>query len=118
MKIIIKETSAIQTLSIIDPKSGVDYIADFIGNTGALIDGQFRWDEERDAYVCDQATFEWWDAVVTANQALANRLHALALEHGSEAVDEVIYAAGSSVDLADHAPNLQQALDDAFGATG
>ena len=113
MKIIIKETSAVETLSIIDPKSGVDYISDFIGNTGALNDGQFEWDEDRDAYVCDQETFDWWDTVVTANQSLDDRIHELVEEHGSEAVYEVIRAAGS-VDLEDHAANVNQALDEAF----
>lgn len=116
MKIIIKETSAVETLSIIDPKSGVDYISDFIGNTGALIDGQFEWDEDHDAYVCDQEAFDWWSAVVTANQALDDRIHDLVQEHGSEKVYEVIHAAGS-VDLEDHAANVNQALDEAFGST-
>lgn len=113
MKIIIKETSAVETLSIIDPKSGVDYIADFIGNTGALIDGQFAWDADRDAYVCAQDTYDWWDAVVTANQALYDRIHDLVQDHGLEAVYEVIDAAGS-VDLEDHAANVNQALDEAL----
>lgn len=115
MKIIIKETSATETLSIIDPKSGVDYISDFISNTGALIDGQFEWDEDRDAYVCDQDTFDWWSVVVTTNQALNDRIHDLVQEHGSEKVYEVIHAAGS-VDLEDHAANVNQALDEAFGS--
>lgn len=114
MKIIIKETSAVETLSIIDPKTGVDYISDFIGNTGALIDGQLEWDEDRDAYVCDQETFDWWDTVVTANQSLDDRIHELVKEHGSAAVYEVINSAGS-VDLEDHAANVNQALDGAFG---
>lgn len=115
MKIIIKETSAVETLSIIDPKSGVDYILDFIGNTGALIDDRFEWDEERDAHVCDQETFDWWDTVVTANQSLDDRIRELVKEHGSEAVYEVIHAAGS-VDLEEHAANVNQALDEHFGS--
>ena len=45
---------------------GAPYIADFAGNAGALSDGQFEWNEERDAYVCDQATYDWWAAVVKA----------------------------------------------------
>lgn len=113
MEIIIKETDAVETLSIIDPKSGVDYISDFVGNTGALIDGQFDWDEDRDAYVCDQETYNWWDTVVTANQSLVDRIHELIQDHGSETVYEVIWAAGS-VDLEDHAANVNQALDVAF----
>lgn len=115
MKIIIKEKSENKTLSIVDPRSGVDYILDFIGNAGAFVDGQFKQDDERDAYICDQATFDWWDAVVTANQALNDRINALAQEHDYETVYKVIYAAGS-VDLEDHAANVNQALNEAFGS--
>lgn len=115
MKILIKETSETKTLSIIDPKSGCDYISDLIGNEGALNDGQFSWGEDHDAYLCEQDTFDWWDAVVTANQALNYRIHDLVQDHGVEAVYKVIHAAGS-VDLEDHAANVNQALDEAFGS--
>lgn len=80
MKIIIKETQKIETLSIIDPKTGVDYISDFVGNTGALIDGQFEWNEDRDAYICDQETYDWWKEGVASNQKLVNRTHELVKE--------------------------------------
>ena len=116
MNIIIKETAAAETLSIIAPDSGVDYISDFVGNAGGFVDGQFVWDDEQDAYVCDQETFDWWDAVVRANQALDDRIHECVQEHGSEKVYEAIHDAGS-VDLEDHAANVNQALDEAFGPT-
>ena len=115
MNIIIEKTCENKTLSIIDPDSGVDYISDFIGNHGALADGQFTWDDERDAYVCDRETFAWWADVVEANQALEDRIHGLVQEYGAEKVYEVVHAAGS-VDLEDHAGNVNQALDEAFGA--
>ena len=114
MKIIIKETQKIETLSIIDPKTGVDYIADFVGNAGALIDGQFEWNEEFDAYICDQETYDWWEEVISDNQELDNRIHELAKVHGSEAVHNAICEAGS-IDLEDHAANVNRALDEAFG---
>ncbi len=116
MKIIIKETSAVETLSLIDPKSGVDYIYDFIGRTGALNDGQFEWDADHDAYVCDQETFDWWRDVVEANQVLEYRIDALAKEHGLEKVYEVINEL-DSVDLEDHAAHINRALDEVFGFT-
>ena len=125
MNIIIEKTCENKTLSIIDPDSGVDYIADFIGNHGALSDGQFTWDDERGAYVCDQDTFDWWDAVVKANQALDDRIHDLVQEHGVEKVYEVANEAGgigcfttpSSV-VFEVAANVNQALDEAFGFCG
>ena len=115
MDIIIKETAAVETLSIIDPDSGIDYISDFVGNAGGFADGQFEWDEELGAYVCAQDRFDWWDAVVAANQALEDRIHDLVQEHGAEKVYAAIHDAGS-VDLEDNAANVNQALDEAFGA--
>lgn len=114
MNIIIKESGARHTLSIIDPESGVNYIQDFIGNAGALIDGQFEYDDDQDAFVCDQATFDWWIAVVSDNQSLNDRIHDLKQEHGFDAVTAVIGSSGI-VDLEDYAPLENQALDQAFG---
>lgn len=116
MNILIKETLAVETLSIIDPKSGVDYISDFIGNTGALIDGQFAWDEEKNTYVCDQETFNWWNKVVGEHQALNYRIQDLTEEHGSEAVnDAYIDQERCHVDLEDLPYQINTALDEAFG---
>lgn len=114
MEIIIRETGKCETLSIIDNKTGVDYINDFVGNHGALDDGQFDFDADRGVYVCNQETFEWWDAVAADHQKLECRINALINEHGSEAVREVIEAAGS-FELEDYAANINNALDDAFG---
>jgi hypothetical protein len=114
MKIFIKETSASAVLSLIDPKSGTEYASDFVGSEGATSDGQFTWDEALDAYVCDQATFDWWDTVVTDHQALDDRTHALVQIHGLHEVYEVIDSAGSG-DLENHAANVNQAFDAAFG---
>ena len=111
MKIIIRETNAAEELSIIDPDNGVDYIADFIGNTGALMDGQFEWDEELDAQVCDQATFDWWDTVVDDNQELTDRIHEMLKIYDQDAVYKVI-GENSNVDLEDHASVINAALDE------
>lgn len=114
MKIIINETNTIESLEIIDPCTGIDWIKDFIGNAGALSDGQFEWDDEQDAYLCDQATFDWWEKVVLDNENLENRIYALRQQYGDDAVDSAIMAAGSN-DLESHAGYLNQALDEAFG---
>lgn len=111
MKIIIKETGVTETLEIIDPTTGVNYIADFIGNTGALMDGQFEWDEELDAQVCDQATFDWWNTVVDNNQELTDRIHEMLKIYNQDAVYKVI-GENSNVDLEDHASVINAALDE------
>jgi len=108
MEIIIKETSEVENISIIDPTSGVNYISDFIDSSA------FDWDEDRDAYVCDRETFDWWDTVVADHQLLNERIADLVKEHGSEAVYEVVNTAGN-VDLADYAATVNQNLDDVFG---
>ena len=114
MKIVIRETGEIKGLSIVNPQSGIDYIKDFVGNTGALDDGQFSRDDERDAYICDQGTFVWWATVVADNQALEDRINDLVQEHGQQAVYQAVQTAGA-VDLEDHASVVDQVLDDAFG---
>lgn len=114
MKVIIKENSEVQALSIINPESGIDYILNFLGHQGALLDGQFEWSEELDAHVCDQETFDWWYEVVTANQSLEDRIFVLVKEHGSQAVYEVIHDS-SNADLKSHVEKVNQALDEAFG---
>ena len=111
MKIIIRETNATKELSIIDPASGVNYIADFIGNTGALVDGQFVWNEELDANVCDQGTFDWWDTVIDDNQDLEDRIHEMLKIYDQDAVYKVI-GEKCNVDLEDYASVINAALDD------
>jgi len=111
MKVIIKETGAKEELCIIDPKTGCDYIADFIGNVGGFRD--FEYNEDEDAYETTMATFSWWEKVVSDNQALDYRIADMKEQHGADAVNDVI--SGVSVDLEDHASAVNTALDEAFG---
>lgn len=112
INIIIKDTDKQETLSIVDQK-GIDYIKDFIGNYGAFNDGQFTYNDDKDVYICDQDTFDWWSKVVSDNQALKNRLAELRETFGSDAVQEVIDQA-SDVELEDLALSVNNALDEAF----
>lgn len=114
MDIIIRESQKTEELSIIDPRTGVNYISDFVGNTGAHTDGQFEWDEDKDAYICDQDTFDWWSKVVDDNQKLEDRIYQLREEHGHDAVEQAIGDA-FDCDLEDHARAVNQVLDDVFG---
>lgn len=112
MDIIIKETGARELLEILDPNTGVDWIQDFIGNYDAFSDGQFIWDEEQDAYLCDQVTFDWWAKVVADHELLENRIFELYKEYGDKVYDVIIDA--GNVDLEDHAAAMNAALDEAF----
>ncbi len=111
MKIIIKETGAKEELCIIDPNTGCNYIADFIGNAGGFRD--FEYNEGEDAYETTMDAFIWWEKVISDNQELDYRLANLKEQHGAEVVNDVI--SGVSVDLEDHASAMNTALDEAFG---
>ena len=113
MNIFIKDTNKQTNLSIIDPHNGSDYIQDFIGNTGALSDGQFTWDDEQSAFVCDQLTFDWWEKVVNDNQKIEDRIRALVDKHGSESVHAIVHSVGNC-DLEDYANLVNTELDNAF----
>jgi hypothetical protein len=112
LQIKISDTGESATLSIINPQNGVDYIGDFVGNSGALIDGQFIHDGDS-GYICTQSTFDWWQNVVSDCQQLEERLHQLTNNHGAEAVRLAIGWAGAC-DLEDYAARVNQALDTAF----
>ena len=64
MTIRIKETGETKELGIIDPVSGMNWISDFIGNTGAMNDGQFTWNEKDDLYEVSEEDLDWWENLV------------------------------------------------------
>ena len=114
MKLFIKETGAIETLAIIDPKTGCDYIFDFVGNTGAF-DREFeKTDDENADFAISQADYDWWTKVVTDNQALEYRIAELVEEHGYGRVMDVVARTGS--DLEDYAAAANAMLDEEFGS--
>ncbi|MEK8128634.1 hypothetical protein WMW72_12025 [Paenibacillus filicis] len=114
IKVTIKETGAKETLSIVDPRSNVDFVSDFIGNHGAFIDGQFTYDEDSDMFAADQDTYDWWAKVTTDHQALEDRIAELEEEHGKDRVQAVVHGA-SDCDLEDMASAVNGALDEEFG---
>jgi hypothetical protein len=119
MKITIKDSGKAETLALIDPKTGVNWIGDFVGNTGATSDGQFVFDDDPESpsyytYLCSQDTYDWWQSIVKQQQAVDDRVHGLKAEHGYEAVDAVIRSVGNA-DLEDMPSLIQAALDEVFG---
>lgn len=114
MKIIIKETNATETLSIIDSRTSTDYTVDFIGNNGALSDNQFKLDEETGFYHCDQDTFDWWEKVLADHQEVDDRIKSLSDQFGSDKVQNIISKANVFADLEDQPAFINNALDEAF----
>lgn len=80
MNVQIIETGARFTLSVIDPQTHVDWSQDLIGNAGAIGPGlrQFTWSADADAYLTDQATYDWWANYIDGQQQTNADIQALA----------------------------------------
>ncbi len=111
MKTIIKESGVEKVLSYVT--NGIDWAKDFIGNHGAFADGQFAYDSEKDVYLCEKETYDWWEKVFADHEQLESRIEELKEIHGCEAVDKVIQLAGQ-VDLEGSASAINKELDEAF----
>ena len=72
LNVLIKETNQVKSLSIIDPKTGVDYIGDFIGNTGAFSREFEKIENDTAEYQTTEGDFEWWENVVATAQEADN----------------------------------------------
>ena len=76
----VKETGKIVNLSLIDRKTNCDYVADFIGNTGAFEREFERLEDETGAmYAISQEDLDWWENVI-ALQEKSDALQAKFLE--------------------------------------
>ena len=77
MKLYIKETGTIKTLEILDPKTGCNYISDFIGK---ITESEYKLEKTgRDGvdYEISQDGYEWLADVVREHQALNIRIREL-----------------------------------------
>lgn len=70
-----------RTSLIIRDENGIEWTNDLIGNAGELIDGQFTWSEEDDAYLVSQDTYDWWSQYISdyeqSEQDIADAAHDL-----------------------------------------
>ena len=80
MKVKIKETGEIKELVSIDPKTGLDWSQDLVGNTGAFMDGRFVWDEGEDVYLVSLDEYEWWGEYTSGLAEVWDKVELLATE--------------------------------------
>lgn len=114
MNIFIKETGVCEKLCIFDQKTGVNWISDFIGNSGAFNDGQFTWDDEKDAFVCSQETFDWWENTIRKQEELDLRISELSETYGEHKVFYTICYIDAN-DMESYYERANQELDEEFG---
>lgn len=112
MNVMIKETSNYELLSMIDSETGINRAIDFINEHDGL--SQFKWSDEEDAFVCSQATFEWWDAVLADNEELEDRIIALTQTYPIDEVYRIAQIASQNTPLINLASKVNAALDLAF----
>ena len=89
-KVKIAETGRITTLEIIDPNTGVDWIADMIGNA----DQDYEYDENDDTTIMTQDAYDWWIEYIAdyiADEAeIEALLEALAEKYGWPKADMIM----------------------------
>jgi hypothetical protein len=124
MEIVIKETGAVETLLLIDSKTGCDWFNDLVGNHDGFGDDpecEFVKETDEDGldtgrYITSKANFEWWEDIVCQIDNVNNRIDNLKNEFGVARVDEVVYQCNyGNTDLEYYAVELNRWLDDEFG---
>lgn len=90
MQVITRETGTVATLSIIDHKSGVDWINDLIGNA----DNFEYFDRELDAggnetgrWIADAQTIEWWQDYIAGHEAVDDAIEAYSADADDAGLD-------------------------------
>jgi hypothetical protein len=76
MKVKVQETGKIENLEIHDPKTGVNWINDLMGNSGELPE----YDYDDDVYLMDKESFDWWKNLTTELEAAEDRYFSLRQE--------------------------------------
>lgn len=106
MEIRIKETGEIEDVYLIDPKTGICWVSDFMGSPDEL-----EYNDESGIYEMSQADFDWWENVIKAYQHASDRAHEFRAEFGKEEIDDLLNDATASVDVDMIAPCIEGALD-------
>ena len=82
MEIVIKETGEVETLLLIDSKTGCDWFNDLVGNhDGFNDDPEYGFAKEKDEdgfdtgrFVTSQENFKWWENIVSEMDELEKRI--------------------------------------------
>jgi len=108
MEITIIETGEKEELTIIDPKSGCNWINDMMGNCGALPD----YNDDDGTYHIAKDDFEWWDNLTAAYQKADEDYHGLLNNLDGQDYDNLIADFENlSCDLEDYPNCLNQICD-------
>ena len=99
MDIKIIETGETEELTLVDPKSGVNWINDLMGNHGVLPSCN-----DEGVYLMSQDDYDWWADLTTQYQNADNRYHDLLTGLNGDTYDALLDDAQNiNVDL-EHFP--------------
>ena len=121
MKLKIDETGEIRELSIIDSKTGCDWVADLVGNAGCFVNGMLKTDPVDDqVWVISSSDYDWWADYISQYEAdedaIADFLSAIAKKYDDEKYeqikDELYTAIQGSDDYDEHHRIKKSALAD------
>lgn len=109
IKIKIEETGNMEELSIIDPRNGLGWIVDLMGNNGDLPE----YDEDNDWYVMSQDDYDWWHKLTAEYEEADNRYYDLLQECNEDERERLTAEVQDiSCDLEDYPGYLNKVLDD------
>ncbi len=125
-KIMIEETKKVEEITIIDPKSGLDWSADFIGNNIVNPEYEYVKSEDDDLMVMSQEDFDWWAELAErwgkADEAVKNFFDNIEMKDEIEPWEVASLIEGMrdtyegsfrfGCDLEDHPEAMQGAVED------
>jgi hypothetical protein len=86
------DTGKTHTLRMIDPQTGIDFVADWMGR---IETSNLHWNEEEDRLEGDQQEIDWWIETQNDSQKMYDLIHELKEAHGSEAIQAVLDMIGN-----------------------
>lgn len=114
MEIKIKETGKIEELNLVDPRSGVDWIGDLMGNHDATPETEIDDDgDETGYYLMSQEDFNWWEDLTERYQKADDRFYRLIKEVNDLQREELLQAQHSECccDLENYPEQLNSVCD-------
>jgi len=93
-KLVVRDitTKQIIALELID-KNGVNWIKDYIGNTGgfgSLQDGLIEYDQDNDIYLADTETINWWIDIIDRQKNVDEEIDNIRQNFGDEIAEQLI----------------------------
>jgi hypothetical protein len=110
MKIYNTTTGKVESLTIIDRKSGIEWTDDLIGNEGAL-----NYNTDREMAEMSQEDYEWWSNTIEGLdkiEDLTEEAKELLSSEDFEELQETLMNEGNANDYEVHIARLTQILED------